>query len=199
MKYLVLLLALAMSGAVFAAGQDNKDSQPAGQDAVPEMSPDQLKTFPFTRNQQEKPPVVTDLSTGQKFLMDRQRQDVKDLIARHLGILALHQDISDLDTIQQIYNRRLLSKTDIKQWQSVGVVFGDIIAKQFGLHWVSYQDERGVSRALQWKNTRNFIFPVTIFSKRIHFDEKIDAHQIYDKIKSDIESFKAYEERMHGQ
>lgn len=199
MKILVLLVALAMSGGAFAQGANNQPSGENGANAVPEVSPDQLKTFPFTQRQQEKPPVVSELSTGQKFLMDRQRQEVKDLIARHLGILALHQDKSDLDTIQQIYDRQLLKKTDMKDWQSVGVVFGDIIAKDFGMHWVSYEDERGLSRALQWKHTQNFIFPVTIFSKRIRFDEKIDAHKIYDKIKSDIEGFKAYEERMHGQ
>lgn len=189
MKHLVLIFALAMTSAAFAEQQEDK---------VPVVSQDQLKNFQFDHRQKESAPIIKPLSPGQEFLMNKQRTDIKNLIARHLGIVALRRNKSDLHTIQQIYDRRLLKKSDLKDWQSVGVVFGDIVAKDFGLHWVSYQDKQGVSRALQWKRTQNFIFPVTLFSKRVRFNEKINAQEVYNKIKSDVEEFKAYEERLYG-
>ena len=77
----------------------------------------------------------------------------------------------------------------------MGVVFGDILAAQFNLHWVSYRDKEGVSIALQYKDTQNFVFPVTVFSKRLLFGEKLDVRAIYNQIGKQIEAFIAYETR----
>ena len=62
--------------------------------------------------------------------------------------------------------------------------------REFGLHWVSYEDELGSSKALRWRKTDNFIFPVTVFSKRIQFKEKIDVAAIYEDIETEVQRFK---------
>ena len=67
---------------------------------------------------------------------------------------------------------------------------GDILVTEFDLTWVSYEDYLGVSKALRWRNTDNFVFPVTLFSKRIRFNEKPDAQEIYDKLTTEINQFK---------
>jgi len=188
MKYLALAFVLTFSGPAFA--QDNS----GGQDPTPVMTPNQLKHYPFAPDtRQEKPPVIKDLSVTQQYYLTRDRRMFKDLAARHLGILEIHGDKTDLSTIQQLYDRHILKDNQVAQWQAVGVVFGDILANELDLHWVSYADEKGVSTALQWKNTKNFVFPVTMFSKRIKFNEKIDAKAIYDKIARDVKDFIAYE------
>lgn len=185
MKYLLFLLAMALSSAVLAEDPDT----------TPVMTPDQLKHYPFPDTETSKPPKISDLSVSQQFVLSKDRRDVKGLVARHLGILDIHGDKSDLDTIQQLCDRHVLKDNQVREWQSVGVIFGDILANEFDLHWVSYADDAGVSTALQWKDTRNFVFPVTMFSKRIQFDEKIDVHAMYDKLASEIQAFKDYENK----
>ena len=157
----------------------------------------QLKHLQFNKNQEqkEKPPAVTPLSFSQEFILKQDRKDIKAIMARHLGILDLHGDKRDLSTIQQLVDRKVLKSKQMKQWQEVGVVFGDILANEFGLHWVSYQDEQGLSTALQWRNTQNFVFPVTMFSKRVEFGDQINVKKLYDRIARDIHQFKAYEEK----
>ena len=189
MKYIVFVLTLTCA-TLAAAAEDNKT------DTTPVLTPDELKTYPFADREKAKAPVIKELSVGQQFILSKDRRDVKSLIARHLGIMALRGDKSDLDTIQQIYDRKILKDNQVKEWQSVGVVFGDILANEYGLHWVSYEDEQGVSTALQWGNTQNFVFPVTALSKRLQFGEKIDTHALYDKFSQDIKAFIAYENKI---
>jgi len=156
---------------------------------TPTMSPDQLQNYPF-EGQPSPPPEIGDLSVGQQYMMKTQRQEVRDLLSQRLGIVQLKGDTSDLHALQQLYDRKVLKDDAVREWQAVGVVFGDILANEFDLHWVRYADEAGVSKALQWKDTRNFVFPVTLFSKRLQFGEKIDMQAVYDKLSKDIGAFR---------
>ncbi|MCY4532599.1 MAG: DUF3806 domain-containing protein, partial [Gammaproteobacteria bacterium] len=108
----------------------------------------------------------------------------------YIGIRSLQGNTEDLAVIQQIIDRDILGEDQIREWQYLGVVFGDILVAEFDLNWVSYEDDLGVSKALQWRDTDNFVFPVTLFSKRIRFNEKPDAREIYDKLVTEINQFK---------
>ena len=189
MRLIVILIALAFSGAALAEQKvDNSD--------VPAVTPNQLKEFPFQQNGNEKAPKVTELTFSQEFILKQDRKDIKATIARYLGILDLHGDKRDLSTLQQLVNKNVLKKSQVKKWQEVGVVFGDILANEFGLHWVSYEDDKGMSTALQWKNTQNFVFPVTMFSRRLEYENTINVRAVYDKIAKEIREFKAYENKL---
>ncbi len=87
----------------------------------------------------------------------------------------------------------MLKFSDVSGWQALGVVFGDVLVRQHGLRWVVYEDELGSSKALQWGKTNNFVFPVTVFSKRIQFKEEIDVESLYGDLSNTIETFKAYQ------
>lgn len=194
MQWLVFIFILAASFAVGVIAAD--DSRP------PPLSPEDLENYQFENRLEDQDtspaPEIEPLSVGQKYLLDKQRREIKDLIARKLGILSLQGDKSDLKVLQALYDRGGLRDDQLPEWQAAGVMFGDILVKEFGLHWVSYEDELGASKALQFRDTRNFVFPITVFSKRLGFGEKLDVEAIYQKIKADIEAFKAYEQRLSG-
>ena len=156
---------------------------------VPVLSPDQLENYQFPI-EPTPPAVVDDLSFGQQTLLDQQRAEMKALFARRLCIVTLHGTKEDLPLFQQLVDRRILRSDQTPQWQALGVVFGDVLVREFGLHWVSYEDELGSSKALRWRKTDNFIFPVTVFSKRIQFKEKIDVAAIYEDIETEVQRFK---------
>jgi len=163
--------------------------------AVPVLTPEELPNYQFERELKENPVSIQDLSVGQQFVLDTQRREMKDLITRRLGILNFRQHIDDLKTIQQLVDRRVIKPREVREWQAVGVVFGDILANEFGLHWISYEDNLGLSKALRWQETDNYVFPVTMFSRRIQFKQKIDAAAMFEKIRQEVIAFKEYERR----
>lgn len=182
LKTILILICLSLSHAVRA-----EEYEP------PTMSPEDLENYQFKDQPERTAMSVDELSLGQRFAMSRQRGEVKDLISRHLGIMALRGNSDDLPVLQQLVEKRVVKDDDVEVWQAIGVVIGDLMADEFDLHWVRVEDEYGVSKALQLQDTMNFVFPVTLLSKRIQFGQKIDIPAIYEKLRADIESFKAYE------
>jgi len=164
----------------------------AEESGLRELTPEELERYEFEI--EETPATVTDLSLGQRYVLSTQRREIEDLVARRLGVLKLKGDQSDLKVLQDLVDRKAIRSTDTREWQGLGIVFGDILVTEFGLHWVSYEDDIGTSKALRWKETENFVFPVTLFSKRVQFNQKIDVLSVYSKLEEDIERFKAYEE-----
>jgi len=158
-------------------------------EGLPELTQEELENYEFEIEDSQV--TVKDLTLGQRYVLSTQRRELGDLVARRLGILKLRGDRSDLDTLQKLVDKKLLR--DTREWQSLGIVFGDLLASEFDLHWVSYEDEVGTSKALRWRKTENYVFPVTMFSKRVQFREKVNVPAVFEKIEADIARFKEYE------
>lgn len=188
---LIFTLASLIPLLVFA--EPDKDSQ-----GSPTLTPEELEDYQFNRlrdgRSEPPPPVVKDLNVGQKFILDAHRQGTKDLMTRRLGIVTLKQDESDLRKIQQMVDRKIIGQSDVEQWQALGVVFGDVLVAELGLHWVSYKDELGLSKALRWKKTENYVFPVTMLSRRVQYKQEVNVSALFEQIKQDIVEFARYEE-----
>ena len=163
--------------------------------ATPTFRQEELPGYQFDRVLKEDPAIIQDLSIGQQFILDAQRQEMKDLISRRLGIVNVRQSVNDLRTIQQLVDRKIIQRHEVGEWQALGILFGDILVNEYGLHWVSYRDRLGTSKALRWKKTENYVFPVTMFSRRVQFKEKIDVAAMFEKIGEEVIAFKKYERR----
>ncbi len=174
--------------ALLLANPATAEENPSG---LPELTPEELEKYAF--DIEEDPPVVGDLSVGQRYVLSSQRREVADLVARRLGVLSLKGDKRDLTTLQSVVDKDLIRQGEVREWQGLGVVFGDILVREMNLHWISYEDDVGVSKALRWRDTENYVFPVTMFSKRVQFNEDIDVFAIYAKIEEDVERFKEFE------
>lgn len=154
------------------------------------LTPEELENYQFPSSGSDSKEVVRDLNVGQMEIMNGQRRAVRELLVRKLGILSLKGTKEDLRILQQLVDRRLLHKREVKEWQALGVYFGDILVKDFGLHWVVYEDKLGVSKALRWRSSENYVFPISLFSKRNRFNEDIVMAEIYEKLESEIARFK---------
>ena len=167
------------------------------QSNVPVLTPEQIEGYQFDNPPDDEPVIVKDLNTGQQYTLDSDRQSMKELATRRLGVLSFKQDKKDLEVIQKLIDKKTIHQNEVRDWQSLGVVFGDVLAEELGLHWVSYQDDLGVSKALRWKDTENYVFPVTMFSKRVKYKDEIIVSDIFEAIELDVEAFKRYES-IHG-
>ena len=170
---------------------DSKDREVA--DGLKTLTPEQIENYTFPT--EEDVFKVSDLSVGELQILNKRRRMAKDLLARRLGLLSIKRTSKDLPILQQVIDRKILRSYQIDEWQALGVLFGDVLAHEFNLRWVRYEDDRGANRALRWRSTDNFVFPVTVFSKRVKYGEKVNVRQIYDRLSSEIESFKKWEAR----
>ena len=163
----------------------------AEESGLRELTSEELERYEF--DVEEVPATVKDLSLGQRYSLDTQRRETMDLIARRLGVLNLKGDKSDLKVLQNLVDRKAIGRDDVRGLQSLGIVFGDVLVNEYGLSWVSYEDDVGTSKALRWKKTENYVFPVTLFSKRAQFKENINMTGVFEEIGAEVERFIAYE------
>ena len=170
-----------------------------GEEAAPpaELTPEELAGYQFEIDPEELEMEVSDLSLGQQFVLQKQRLEVSALMARRLGVLSMRGDLSDLDLIQRIVDEGIIAPEDLQSWQALGVVMGDLLARELELEWVQVEDSIGVSKALQFGKSQSFVFPLTMFSKRVQYGAEIDVHKLYRKVADDVERFRQLE-RLDG-
>jgi hypothetical protein len=63
----------------------------------------------------------------------------------------------------------------------MGVIMGDLLAADLGLDWVVYEDREGRSRALRYRQSDNYLFPITMISRRREVDNRAPVAEIYAK------------------
>ena len=168
------------------------DFAAAEESGLRELTSEELERYEF--DVEEVPATVKDLSLGQRYSLDTQRRETMDLIARRLGVLNLKGDKSDLKVLQNLVDRKAIGRDDVRGLQSLGIVFGDVLVNEYGLSWVSYEDDVGTSKALRWKKTENYVFPVTLFSKRVQFKENINMTGVFEEIGAEVDRSIAYED-----
>ena len=104
---------------------------------------------------------IGELSYLDRQFMSQQRALLEDLTSRHFGRRFNGEPGNDLELLQQLLDQRLVRQEQTRELQAMGVILGDLLAADLGMHWVVYQDELGRSRALRDGDTDNFLFPVT--------------------------------------
>jgi len=111
--------------------------------------------------------------------MEQQRARVSALFGRHLG-RGLRGNQDDLESLQVLLDRGLVGRDDSSTLQAMGIVLGDVLAAELGLAWVIYSDDQGRSRALQVDSGKQFLFPVTMISRRYGAGAAVDVRRIYE-------------------
>lgn len=121
---------------------------------------------------------VTPLTAIDKQYMQSQRQLAADLTLRYYGTRCCRTR-EDLAVLQRMLDDRTLSSAQAAELQALGLVMGDLLAAELGMEWVVYEDIQGRSRALQLANTDNFLFPITMISRRYGANAPVDVMGIY--------------------
>jgi hypothetical protein len=126
-------------------------------------------------------PEVSALTQLDRQFMQEQRQRIDELARSRLGRQLNGSPENDLSILQTLLDRKLVGQDQSLELQAMGMVLGDILAREQAAKWVVYQDQRGRSRALQLGGTDNFLFPVTMISRRAEADAEVDVTAIYEK------------------
>lgn len=134
-----------------------------------------------TTHAQEPAPSISELSYLDQQYMEQQRKLLEDLARRNLGRGFSGDKEDDLDLLQDLLDQRLVRPDQTRELQAMGVIMGDLLAEDLGMHWVTYEDKRGRSRALRYKTTENYLFPMTMISRRREVGNETPVADIYQK------------------
>lgn len=126
-------------------------------------------------------PHIDELSYLDRQYMSQQRSSLEDLARRHFGRGFNGTRDNDLDLLQRMLDERVVRPDQTQQLQAMGIVMGDLLAEHLGMHWVVYEDRVGRSRALRYKTTDNYLFPMTMISRRQEVGNDTPVAEIYQK------------------
>jgi hypothetical protein len=121
---------------------------------------------------------LSPLSALDRRYMDSQRARVNELTLAEYGGRCCRRE-AELEYLQRLLDDRVVTGEDIQELQAMGILLGDLLASELDLHWTVYEDARGRSRALQYHETDNFLFPVTMISRRRSAGDQTPVAEIY--------------------
>lgn len=131
--------------------------------------------------------TVNELSYLDNQYMRSQRNLIEDIVRRNLGSSFTQDPSFDLVVLQRLISEGKVLPHQRQELQAMGIILGDLLAAKLGMRWVVYEDDLGRSRALQLNDTDNFLFPVTMISRRIEAGNTTPVQAIYDKAITTIE------------
>jgi hypothetical protein len=120
--------------------------------------------------------------------MQQQRESLSDLVARQYGRQFNGETDNDLELLQRLLDDRVVRAEQTRELQAMGVIMGDLLAADLGLDWVIYEDSLGRSRALRYRDTDSFLFPMTMISRRREVDNRTPVAEIYRKAKEAMQA-----------
>lgn len=140
-----------------------------------------LLLVPGMQAQAQGEVIISEPSYLDKQYMHRQRELLADLLARNYGARFSGRTERDLPLLQRLLDDQLVRNNQTRELQAMGIIMGDLLAVELGLHWVIYEDRIGRSRALRYKDTDNYLFPATMISRRREVDNRARVTDIYRK------------------
>ncbi len=130
-------------------------------------------------------PRFTELSNADRERLDGQRQIILTTLRQQYGVSGLHKDKTDLVLLQKILDDKVYSPTQTVELQSMGVVLGDVLANELGLHWVMITDEYGTDPTLQLQDTSANFNALTMISKRVEEGKPIDVTWLFGVVEAE--------------
>jgi len=84
---------------------------------------------------------------------------------------------------------KVFSKSQTYELQCVGVAFGDVLATELPLRWVMVTDEYGTDPTLRFKTATLQVNALTMISKRVEKDQKVDLSELLRITREQLDSF----------
>jgi Domain of unknown function (DUF3806) len=126
-------------------------------------------------------PTFSELSHQDSERLNQQRATIGAVVKQRYGRLTLSKTGQDLPTLQRLIDDGVFKKTQTYELQSLGVVFGDILASELPLRWVMITDEYGTDPTLRYKNSSININALTMISKRVEKNEQVDLYRLLEQ------------------
>ncbi|MDQ1077085.1 MULTISPECIES: DUF3806 domain-containing protein [Microbacterium] len=152
-------------------------ARPEGQQASPPVGSPVPPTAPA------EGPISGPLSADLAAEMDARREWVWTSVSADAPL-----DRSDNHTALSVIAALVAEVRPDETWklQSLGTVFGDVLARVTGAEWVQVDDEFGSDAALRFGGPDDLAFPMTMISKRMEAGEDVDVLELFRSVATAI-------------
>ncbi|MBT4522744.1 MAG: DUF3806 domain-containing protein [Halieaceae bacterium] len=130
---------------------------------------------------------ISELSPIDHHYMNQQKTVLDDLARRHLGARFTGNKGRDLGVLQRLLDQKHVGPSQAEELQAMGIILGELLARDLDMHWVIYQDNLGRSRALRYRETDNYLFPITMISRLRAAGNNKPVIDIYERAYNTIE------------
>ena len=110
------------------------------------------------------------LEAQRKWVREHYQHDAESAYSTVAGKLAV---------VNAILKSGWVEPHETVKLQCLGVAFGDALAQDLGLRWVTVEDEEGTDPALIYDGQSITVFPLTSISKRIERGETVDVYNLF--------------------
>jgi hypothetical protein len=132
----------------------------------------------------------SDLSAADSAMLDKQRGVVaREIATRYEADLTKTK--GDLALLQKLLDDGAFKPTQTFELQSLGVVFGDVLAADAGLYWIMVTDEYGTDPTLIRGNSTLHVNTLTMISKRVERGEKVDVSDLFARAIDSVRNIQA--------
>lgn len=130
----------------------------------------------------------SELDVQDRERLSAQRRLVLEEARHRYGTTELFRDERDLLVLQQMIDDRAFSSSQTYELQSLGIVYGDVIASKDEFEWMIISDEYGRDPTLRYKNTSAHVNALTMLSKRIEQFEPVDVRNMFEETVAYLEA-----------
>jgi hypothetical protein len=123
-------------------------------------------------------PRFSDLTAADTAQLNRQRGLVAVALKSRYGA-ALTKTKADLELLQKLLDDHVFASSQTFELQSLGVVFGDILVTETGLHWTIVTDSYGRDPTLVRGTSTLQVNTLTMISKRVERGEAVDVADLF--------------------
>jgi hypothetical protein len=138
---------------------------------------------------QQAAPKFSELSRDDIASLDKQRALVAAAAKQRYGVSGLVRTKADLPVLQRLIDDQAFTKTQTYELQSLGVALGDVMASELPVRWMMVTDEFGTDPTLRYKDTTIQVNALTMISKRIERDEKVNVSRLLEITREQLPKF----------
>jgi hypothetical protein len=128
-------------------------------------------------NREAPVPKFSELSRENSARLEKQRAVIVAAAQHRYGTKFFTRTQSDLPVLQNLIDDRIFNRSQTYELQSLGVVFGDVLASELPLRWVMVTDEYGTDPTLRYEDTALQINALTMISKRVDKNEAVNLSE----------------------
>lgn len=126
------------------------------------------------------------LPPEQEQQLDRQRTLVLSAARSHYGTTGFTQTKADLPVLQRLVDDGVFGRTQTFELHSLGVVFGDVLANELGLHWELVTDKYGTDPVLRYGTAQVQVAALTMISKRVEDGKPVDLEDLMEGVRTTL-------------
>lgn len=134
--------------------------------------------------------TVLPLTESDRIRISTHIATVRNIFLSHFGNDHTIPSVTDLNLLQRFYDDGALHKCTQHELESIGVVFGEFLAHNTPLHWITIEWQSERILALKYPYSAVFVFPGGVIAKRYNAGEQIEFVSLYRSVADQVEKMK---------